>query len=220
MRDGSTSSLKVFRPSDGAPGPLLVLCFGGGFIAGDNDQMTETARISVQLFGATVVNISYRVAPEFTFPVQQLDSWDSLEWIANNATGDVLAANPLKGFVLGGVSSGASITAALSRMVQEHKLAYPLTGTSSNTAVSPMWKLYRVDISFRQGQWLAVPSLMDEQSCPQEYRKSWISHDQNAIGHSLDRETRAVMRDAAAWDSTSELRFAAVSKTRISEQPR
>lgn len=197
MRDGSASPLKIFRPSSGPPGPLLVLCFGGGFIAGDSDQLTEMARISVQLFGATVVNISYRVAPESSFPVQQLDSWDSVKWIADNATGDVLAADPAKGFVLGGISAGASITAALSRKFQEERLAHDLTG-----------------------QWLAVPSIMDGDCCPEEYKELRISQDQNANTPVLSREVAAAMRDTVAWDTTSELRYAANSKTSMSGQPR
>jgi acetyl esterase/lipase len=63
MRDGFKSSLKVFRPTNGG-GPLYVLAFGGGFIGGDNDQLSVEARSLVKLLGATVVNISYRVAPE------------------------------------------------------------------------------------------------------------------------------------------------------------
>lgn len=136
MRDGSSSSLKIFKPSSGPPGPLIVLCFGGGFVAGDNDQLTEMARISVQLFGATVVAVSYRLAPEYKFPTQQHDCWDSVQWIADNATADVLASAPSKGFVLGGVSAGASITAALSRSFQEEKLAHPLTGTSPKKTIT------------------------------------------------------------------------------------
>ncbi|CZT19914.1 related to arylacetamide deacetylase [Ramularia collo-cygni] len=173
MRDGTSSTLKVFKPRCGPPGPLVVLCFGGGFVAGDHDQLTETARISVQLFGATVVNISYRVAPEAKFPTQQLDAWDSVKWIAENATTDVLAADPTKGFILGGVSAGAAITAALSRQFQVDKLAHELTG-----------------------QWLAVPSVMDINSCPVEYRNFLISHQQNANTPMLSRAVTDVMRDA------------------------
>lgn len=147
MRDGFASSLKVLKPASGPPGPLMVVLFGGGFIAGDNDQCTETARICVQLFGATAVNVSYRVAPEHKFPVQQLDCLDSLEWIADNATGDVIASDPSKGFVLGGVSAGASIASALSRRFQEDKLAHILTGTTSEQCVTT--RLSHVNICSR-----------------------------------------------------------------------
>lgn len=216
MRDGTPSSLKVFKPASGPPGPLLVLCFGGGFVAGDNDQLTENARISVQLFGATVVNVSYRLSPENSFPVQQLDCYDSMKWIADNATGGVLASDPSKGFLLGGVSAGASIAAALSRRFQEDKLAYPLTGTIQEQVLSRQCKHAKII----PGQWLAVPSIMNGDSCPEGHKESWVSHDQNANAPGLSREVATVMKDAVDWDESSELRYAVLSKNPIAEQPR
>lgn len=61
---------------------------------------------------------------------------------------------------------------------------------------------------------------MDLKSCPNEYRGSFISHDQNANTPSLSREVTAVMRDAVEWDDTSDLRYAAISQTPLSGQPR
>lgn len=60
MRDGYMSSIKISKPSSGPAGPLIVLLFGGGFVAGDKDQLTELARTAVQLWGATAACISYR----------------------------------------------------------------------------------------------------------------------------------------------------------------
>ena len=65
MRDGFMSSLKVHKPAQGPPGPLIVLAFGGGFVGGSKDQFTRIARALVGLCRATVVSISYRLAPEF-----------------------------------------------------------------------------------------------------------------------------------------------------------
>ncbi|KAI5357939.1 Putative alpha/beta hydrolase-3 [Septoria linicola] len=197
MRDGVLSTLKICKPAKGPPGPLFVLLFGGGFIAGDKDQLTETARICVQLFGATVINISYRLGPEHKFPYAQLDAWDSLAWIAENATTPLLAADPTRGFVIGGVSAGAAISAVLSRKFQENSIAYPLTG-----------------------QWLAVPSLMHEGCCPPTFASRYISLEQNSSSPGLSKESRDMMMDAVRWDKASELRYAANSKTPLSGQPR
>lgn len=60
MRDGFMCSLKIQKPADGEPGPLVVLAFGGGFVVGSNEQFTKTGRVLVNMFGATVVSIGYR----------------------------------------------------------------------------------------------------------------------------------------------------------------
>ncbi|GIZ36738.1 hypothetical protein CKM354_000020500 [Cercospora kikuchii] len=198
MRDGFRSSAKICRPAKAQPGPLIVLLFGGGFIGGDNDQLTETARICARSFGATVVNISYRCGPEYKFPFAQHDAWDNLYWIAENATTPLLAADPTKGFIIGGVSAGAAIAAALSRKFQEESLAYPLTG-----------------------QWLAAPSLMHSGCCPPEYKSRFISLEQNSsTSSSLAKESLRMMMDAVQWDRDSDLRYAANSKTPLAGQPK
>jgi acetyl esterase/lipase len=143
LRDDYKSNVLIFRPSQAPPGPLVILLHAGGFVAGSNRQMTPQARALAQLFGATVVSASFRLAPEYKFPTPQLDAWDSCKWIASNATGDLLRSDPSKGFILGGQSVGGSITGALSRKFQIEPLSYPLTG-----------------------QWMGIPSLMDDSCVP------------------------------------------------------
>ena len=68
MRDGFMSSLKIQRPASGEAGPLIVLAFGGGFVVGSNEQFIKTGRVLVNLLGATVVSISYRlVFPQISY---------------------------------------------------------------------------------------------------------------------------------------------------------
>ncbi len=197
MRDGYMSSIKIHRPAEDIEGPLIVLIFGGGFIAGNNDQSTPTARALVGLFNATVVNIDYRLSPEHKFPQAQLDAIDSLKWIAENAKGTLLSADPEKGFIIGGSSAGGCIAACLSRKFQEEKLAHPLTG-----------------------QWLNIPITMSFESCPMEYRDKYISMQQNANAPVLPAKAIEMMIAQSGFDKTSDLGCAALSKTPISGQPR
>lgn len=197
MRDGYMSSLKIVKHRDATPGPLVVFVFGGGFAAGSKDSHTEEARAVAQLFGATAVNISYRLIPENKFPIGQLDAWDSMKWISDNATGSLLNADLSKGFVMGGVSSGGGITAALSRKFQEERLSHPLTG-----------------------QWLAVAPILDDDIVPGKYKEYFISGEQNAKVTGVSKETRKKMRAASGWDPKSDLGWAGNSKTPLSGQPR
>jgi len=103
MRDGFESRIKIHKPVD-TTDPLIVLVFGGGFIVGNDEQLTPLGRATAKAFKATTITISYRLAPEHKFPTPAHDVEDSLLWIARNAK--ELGADPTKGFVLGGISAG------------------------------------------------------------------------------------------------------------------
>ncbi|KAI4843616.1 hypothetical protein E4T44_06643 [Aureobasidium sp. EXF-8845] len=103
MRDGHQSRIKIHKPTSGG-GPLVVLVFGGGFIVGNEEQLTLVSRALAKAFGAIAVTVSYRLAPEHKFPIAAHDVEDSLVWIAERAKD--LGADPSTGFPLGGVSAG------------------------------------------------------------------------------------------------------------------
>ncbi|CAH0026009.1 unnamed protein product [Clonostachys rhizophaga] len=73
MRDGHTHEIRVYKPDDLAEGPLVVLIYGGGFCMGHYSHFGSYSRAIASLYGATVVNISYRLAPEFKFPMAPND---------------------------------------------------------------------------------------------------------------------------------------------------
>lgn len=157
MRDGYESEIRIHRPKNipEKGSPLIVLIFGGGFFMGNCLQMGNTARALTDLYGATVVCISYRLAPEHPWPQAHHDGWDNLVWIADNASS--LGADTNAGFVLGGSSAGGNIAAVLAQKSMEEKLAAPLTG---------LW----MDVSMV----FAKP-----ENCPEKYKHLYISYTQN-----------------------------------------
>lgn len=189
LRDGHKSELKIHRPSNASAkgAPLIVLVFGGGFMLGNNDQLTPYARGLVRLYNAVVVNVTYRLAPEHAFPTAPNDCWDSLQWLAANASSEPISADPAAGFILGGVSAGGNITAALSQMnldltPQGKGLAHPLTGI-----------------------WACVPLLVpDESFLPDEEKHLWFSREQNAGGPIIDADAMAAITKALKPDPKSE----------------
>lgn len=198
MRDGYSSAMKIVKPPAGStPGPLIVLCFGGGFVGGTMEQFSKTARALRTLYGATVVSISYRLAPEYKFPYAQHDTWDSLKWIADNATSSLLSSDPSKGLLMGGVSAGGALTAAFSRIFQDQPLAHPLTG-----------------------QWLCVASTMDAAIVPEKYKEYHISSEQFAAGEFFSKETRTWLQKLVEADVNSPLRYAINSTSPLSGQPK
>lgn len=182
MRDGYESEIRIHRPKtlpkNGSP--LVVLIFGGGFFMGNCLQMGSTARALTDLYGATVVCISYRVAPEHPWPQAHHDGWDNLVWIAANASS--LGASTDAGFVLGGSSAGGNIAAVLAQKSMKEKLAVPLTG---------LW----MDVSMV----FAKP-----ENCPEKYKALYIAHKQNEEAPGLlTKQAIAYIREVCKADGFS-----------------
>lgn len=180
MRDGTASQIKIHKGASPG-GPLILLNFGGGFTSGSRDQMTPIARGMVRVFGAVVVNSSYRLTPEHKFPTQTHDVFDTLKWCASNAA--ELGADPKQGFIVGGVSAGGNLSAVVAQMAHEEHLSPPLTG-----------------------QWLSIPAIFDTgKTVPEKYKHLYISREQNAEAPILDKDALDALRHFSHWDEESPL---------------
>ena len=157
--------------------------------------MTPYARAMVRLFGAVVVNIDYRLAPQHKFPTSHNDAWDSLKWLAAHAS--ELGADPAKGFIVGGISAGGNLSAALSTLSIEEKLNPPLTG-----------------------QWLCVPAIFNDGSdVPEKYQKYFLSRKHNENAPILDGAALRALKQHTEWDEESPLRCPHLSRVPLSKLP-
>lgn len=166
MRDGYMSEALVFRPVSPLPrrtSPLLVLIYGGGFVCGNKLVMAPLALDAADILLATVVAISYRLAPEDPFPAAPFDVWDSIEWLAANAA--LINADPAAGFVIGGSSAGANLAAVVTQLSLVMPLAAPITGLYAR-----------------------IPILLSKHIVPAEYRDVYLSREQNAHSTGLDED--------------------------------
>lgn len=178
MRDGHHSEIRIYKASQ-QPGPLVALAFGGGFIAGSNKQMSPFARAFAATYGAVVVNISYRCAPDFRFPIAAYDAWDSLDWLASNAAS--IGADPTAGFVLGGVSAGGNLAVVTAQKTMKQRLAHPLTGI-----------------------WACIPVTLAQEIVPEQYKDLWFSREQNADAPMLNAAALKLIGDNYEPDYESE----------------
>lgn len=153
MRDGFQNKMKIVKPADMSASerhPLVVLFFGGGFMTGSCEQLTAYARSFARLFGAVAVCPSYRLAPEHPFPYAVNDGWDATQWIGANAKD--LGATPEHGFVVGGVSAGAHISAVVAQLAQDINFTPKITG-----------------------QFLSVPAVLSPDLVPEKYKHLYVS---------------------------------------------
>ncbi|KAI0268886.1 alpha/beta hydrolase fold-domain-containing protein [Gloeopeniophorella convolvens] len=84
---------------------------GEGFVIGDigfDDDFLRVVSVELQV---TTVNVDYRLAPDHVYPSALNDGYAALKWAVNNV--DTLSVSLKKGFVVGGVSAGANLAAAL-----------------------------------------------------------------------------------------------------------
>jgi len=83
VRDGAVVAARVYtpkhRPAQGCPG--IFLCHGGGFVIADLDGQDGVGKVGTML-GGIVVDVLYRVAPEFPFPTAVMDCYDGLKWVS------------------------------------------------------------------------------------------------------------------------------------------
>ncbi|KAI0812843.1 alpha/beta-hydrolase [Xylaria sp. FL0064] len=154
--DSYISTAYATSPTAGSnPGPLIVLFHPGGFFLGSPLKLMMYARPLAQLFNASVLCPSYRFAPEHAFPTGVEDAWATLQWAASHAS--QLGADPTRGFLVGGISSGANFAVALTRRAAETGLQPPITGT-----------------------WAPIfMGLNDKEMVPDEYKQFFTSYEQH-----------------------------------------
>lgn len=157
-----------------------MLNYGGGFIFGHNNQLFGFARACVLHYGAVVVCISYRLAPENPWPAGHNDAWDSFLWISANASS--LGADPALGFIVGGVSAGGNLSAIIAQHALTENRTPPITGL-----------------------WLCVPLVFPrETDVPDKYRQFWVSREQNAWTPVIDKKVLSAFNKylVADYDSS------------------
>ncbi|KZT28930.1 hypothetical protein NEOLEDRAFT_1128413 [Neolentinus lepideus HHB14362 ss-1] len=169
-------SPEVPRPNNSSP--LVVIIHSGGFCSGSPASETPTSRLLVKELGAVVVNVDYRLAPRHPFPAAPNDCWDATKWAHANAA--TLGADPSKGFILAGTSSGGNLAAVCGVLARDTKLSPPVTGLC-----------------------LLVPCLFDSRSIPEKYKDDIKSYEEQANAPTLtkmmvDRVTAAYKPDPSS----------------------
>jgi acetyl esterase/lipase len=173
-RDGAPDvDVRVYQPTGAhRPAPAVYWIHGGGMIFGSG--LNEDPRLNrwAEQFGAVVVSVEYRLAPEHPYPAPLEDCYTGLLWAARHA--DELGVDRSR-LVVAGASAGAGLGAGLALLARDRGevpiafqlLIYPMIDDRNVTVSSHLdalvwspaanllgWRAYLGDLHGSEG----VPS--------------------------------------------------------------
>ncbi|KAK5110938.1 hypothetical protein LTR62_005476 [Meristemomyces frigidus] len=108
--------VRVYTPKGHGPFPVHFNMHGGGWVLGGLKSEAAWCRSVCDRVGIKVVDIDYRMAPEFVFPAAIHDCWDTVKCFrANAAKFNIMPAS----ISIGGLSAGGHMTAVMSHMARD-----------------------------------------------------------------------------------------------------
>ncbi|MEU5907768.1 alpha/beta hydrolase [Micromonospora sp. NPDC047467] len=115
--DGTPIPLSVLSPTNRAAGvPCVYWIHGGGMMWGDRFSNIDVPLEWLDLFGAVVITVDYRLAPEATGETLVDDCYQGLLWVAENAAD--LGIDPTR-IVVAGASAGGGLAAGVTLMARD-----------------------------------------------------------------------------------------------------
>ncbi|OCB92189.1 hypothetical protein A7U60_g429 [Sanghuangporus baumii] len=130
-----------------------------------------------------VVNVDYRLAPQFPFPTGIEDSYEAVKWVEANAAS--LRVDLKKGFIVGGKSAGGNFTCVITQRARSDPV---LQGKLT-------------------GQILQIPSTVTHSGgYPEKFKDKMISYEQNKDDPILNRAYLALFIGAYKPGPQSDVR--------------
>ncbi|MFB6876033.1 alpha/beta hydrolase [Streptomyces sp. NPDC056323] len=118
-KDGVPIPLSVFSPANSertAAAPCVYWMHGGGMVMGDRFSQIDIPLEWLDEFGAVVVSVDYRLAPEATGTALVDDCYQGLLWVADHAA--ELGIDPAR-IVVAGASAGGGLAAGVTLLARD-----------------------------------------------------------------------------------------------------
>ncbi|WWC90372.1 uncharacterized protein L201_005305 [Kwoniella dendrophila CBS 6074] len=122
---------------DDGPRLAMITFHGGGFVIGEGTDDAIFAKSSMDKLGSTVIAVSYRLSPEYPFPIPVEDAVSAILHISNNSERYGLDQDKI---VLAGFSAGASLALTSSYILNTLK-SNPWGYTVPENLVMPKIKI-------------------------------------------------------------------------------
>lgn len=144
---GLPTRVRVFLPEGQGPFPMIVYSHGGGFAIRDVDCFDYIGRYLAKNTPAIVIMPDYALAPEYPFPTQVNQCYDTLLWAREHAA--QYHADPKRDVVAGDSAGGNLSTVLCLKCRDEGKpqpalqvLAYPVVDATEGSDMRESEKLY------------------------------------------------------------------------------
>ncbi|WP_328491781.1 alpha/beta hydrolase [Streptomyces sp. NBC_00414] len=124
-KDGASIPLSVFSPANPdrstaapalTPAPCVYWMHGGGMIMGDRFSQIDIPLEWLDEFGAVVVSVDYRLAPEATGTTLVDDCYQGLLWVVEHA--GELGIDPAR-IIVAGASAGGGLAAGVALLARD-----------------------------------------------------------------------------------------------------
>ena len=129
VRDGSKIDARAYHPPYSLKWgsyPLVVFFHGGGFCLGGLDTEEAICKLFCAKLHAVVLNVAYRLAPEHSFPSSVDDAFDAVVWASTQSV--TLGADLAQGFVVGGISAGATFASVVAHLWRDQQRKPAISG--------------------------------------------------------------------------------------------
>ncbi|MDH6514084.1 acetyl esterase/lipase [Streptomyces sp. SAI-135] len=117
--DGTPIPLSILSPAHidaGTAAPCIYWMHGGGMVMGDRYSQIDIPLEWLDQFGAVVVSVDYRLAPEATGAVPVDDCYRGLLWVAQHTA--ELRIDPAR-IIVAGASAGGGLAAGVSLLARD-----------------------------------------------------------------------------------------------------
>jgi len=154
--EGGHVDVRVYRPTQPAQLTLIYI-HGGGWTAGELDQVDHTIRKLCHDLPALVVSCTYRLAPEHPFPAGYDDALAAVRWTLRNI--DELGG-PRESIIIAGDSAGGNLAAAVTIALRDEAAAARRDALSPLPAITGQLLLYPA-VDLRDALFASESSMAD-----------------------------------------------------------